>query len=71
MKPVRLLKYGVLAGCIACVVSTCVMGAWPTVLNRTLAPLYVAEIGAWCIFAAICYFAFRFVRSGLRRSKRW
>lgn len=71
MRIVRLLKYSVLAGCVACFVATVVLGLWPLGPGKTRIFLYVAQAGAWCIFAAICYVLFRFVRAGLQRSKRW
>lgn len=71
MTVARFLKYTALAGCAAAVIGTVVLGFWPSVLSVTRAPLYAGFFGAWCVFAAICYLIFRFVREGLRRSKRW
>jgi len=65
----RFLKYLLLIGSAGCIVATAMLGFWPTVLNRTRIPLFVAEVGAWCIFASICYLAFKFVRAGLRRPR--
>jgi hypothetical protein len=65
----RFLKYGLLIGSAGCIIATTVMGFWPAILNETRIPLLVAEVGAWCIFASICYLAFKFVRAGLRRPK--
>jgi hypothetical protein len=66
----KVVKYSVLTGRAACFVSTVMLEPWPSVLNFTRIPLYAAQIGAWCVFVAICYLAFEFVRAGLRRSKR-
>lgn len=70
MTIVRLLKYGLLIGSACCFIATSVLGFWPTVLDRTRIPLFVAEVGAWCIFASICYLAFKFLRAGLRQAQR-
>ena len=65
----RFLKYGLLIGSAGCLIATVVLGFWPAALNRTRIPLFVAQLGAWCIVASICYLAFEFVSAGMRRSK--
>jgi hypothetical protein len=65
MSITRFLKYGLLIGSAGCIIATVVIGFWPAVLNRTRLPLFLAEVGAWCIFASVCYLAFKFVRAGL------
>ena len=66
MSIARLLKYCLLIGSAGCFTATAVLGFWPTVLNSTRIPLFVAETGAWCILASICYVAFKFLCIGLR-----
>ena len=66
----RLVKYGLAIGSVGCFVAVAVLGVWPSILNITRAPLYVAQIGALCVFAGICYLTFRFVRAGLSWSRR-